>query len=109
MEIINRTNNRYENDHDAWMIYRHKNLVLDLNNSARAKLYREGRLLFIGDGYIAISMLLDLANHHPDVKSLFEKQLSQREKLRFNEESRTEKFDNKDKNWLRLESRFDVK
>ena len=34
------------------------NLILDLNNSARAKLYKNKQLVFIGDGYIALKMFL---------------------------------------------------
>ena len=33
----------------------------------------------MGDGYIAMLQFITESNHHPDVRALFEKQLSQRE------------------------------
>ena len=32
-------------------IFRHENMELDLTTSSKAKLYKDGKLLFIGDGY----------------------------------------------------------
>ena len=64
------------------MIYQHKNFVLDMNGR-KAKLYRSGRLQFMGDHYVAITMLLQLSDNHPDVKEKFRQQIEQREKPRF--------------------------
>ena len=40
------------------MKYTFENLILDMDNSARAKLYVSGRLAFVGDGYVALQMFI---------------------------------------------------
>ena len=64
------------------MIYQHKNFVLDMNGR-KAKLYRSGRLQFMGDPYVAIQMMLRFSENHPDVRHMFRHQLEMREKPRF--------------------------
>ncbi len=67
------------------MVYNFENLILDLNNSARAKLYKDKQLVFIGDGYIALKMFLKDSEYHPDVMAKFKNQLEQREKYKWKE------------------------
>ena len=67
------------------MVYNFGNLILDLNNSARAKLYKNKQLVFIGDGYIALKMFLKDSEYHPDVMDKFKNQLEQREKYKWKE------------------------
>ncbi len=67
------------------MVYNFENLILDLNNSARAKLYKDKQLVFIGDGYIALKMFLKDSEYHPDVMKKFKNQLEQREKYKWKE------------------------
>ena len=54
-------------------------------NGRKAKLYRNGRLQFMGDHYVAITMLLRFSENHPDVREKFKTQLEMREKPRFEE------------------------
>ena len=39
-----------------------------MNGANKAKLYRNGRLQFMGDHYVAITMLLQLSDNHQDVR-----------------------------------------
>jgi len=64
------------------VIYRHKHIVLDMNGS-KGKLYVNGKLRFMGDGYVAIKTFLNASDNHPDVLKMFQKQLEQREKPKF--------------------------
>lgn len=64
------------------MIYKHKNIVLEKDTS-KGKLYINGNLRFMGDGYVAIKMFVDASNNHPEVLKMFQKQLEQREKPKF--------------------------
>ena len=74
------------------MIYQHKNFVLDMNGS-KGKLYVSGRLRFMGDPYVAITMLLRFSENHPDVREKFKAQLEMREKPRFAESEHGAKKD----------------
>ena len=69
------------------MLYRHENLVLNTYNNKRSVLYKNGKILFMGNGYIAILQFITESNHHPDVEALFEKQMSQRETAKINGQS----------------------
>ena len=64
-------------------IFNHENFILDLTNSNKARLYKAGRLMFMGDGYRAITMLIRNAQDTKPVKQRFSAQLSQREKPKF--------------------------
>ena len=39
-------------------IFRHENMLMDMSVSSKTKLYKNDKLLFIGDGYKAISIML---------------------------------------------------
>ena len=65
------------------MIFRHENMELDLTVSSKAKLYKDGMLLFMGDGYKAITIMLNSSKDNAPVKDKFWAQLSTREKPRF--------------------------
>ena len=41
------------------MIFKHENYVIDLNDASKAKLYCNNQLLFVGDGYKAITAMLN--------------------------------------------------
>ena len=64
------------------MIYKHKNNVLELNNGT-GKLYVGGKLMFKGDGYLAIKSFISRSSNDPIVKKRFQAQLNMREKPRF--------------------------
>ena len=66
------------------MNYEHKDskTVLELWNS-KASLYQNGRLLFRGDGYIAIKMFIEKSGHAPEVMKIFKNQLDMREEVKW--------------------------
>ena len=68
------------------MVHKHGAFILDLNSSSKAKLYENNKLMFLGDGYRAITMFIRATGNNPDVKSLFESQLKMREKPKFSRE-----------------------
>lgn len=56
--------------------------------------YQDGKLMFKGDGYIAIKYLLQYTNNAEKVKQKFDAQLSMRERCRWqkdDEKAKTEK------------------
>ena len=65
------------------VIYRHNNIVLDMEKGNRGKLYVNGHLRFMGDPYVAIQMMLRFSKNHPDVRHMFRHQLEMREKPKF--------------------------
>ena len=64
------------------MIYKHKDNVLVLENGI-GKLYVGDRLMFKGDGYLAIKSFISRSSNDPIVKKRFQAQLDMREKPRF--------------------------
>ena len=72
------------------VIYKHENSILDTNDR-RAKFYVNGRLRFMGDSYVAMKWFIQHSENHPDVLKMFEKQLEQREKPKFNQSEREKK------------------
>ena len=56
---------------------------MDMSISSRTKLYKDDKLLFIGDGYKAITMMLNNCKDPNPVKDKFWAQLNMREKPRF--------------------------
>lgn len=65
------------------MIFQHEDIELDSTISSKAKLYKAGRLLFIGDGYKAITMMINAAQDKEPVRNKFRAQLNMREKPKF--------------------------
>ena len=57
------------------------------------KVYRNGKLMFKGDGYVAIKFILQFTNNAEQVKTQFHAQLSQRESCKWkkNDEKSTRK------------------
>ena len=66
------------------MQYEHKDsgTRLELWNS-KGSLYKDEKLLFRGDGYIAIKMFIDKTGNAPEVTKLFKSQLSMREEVKW--------------------------
>jgi len=62
------------------------NLILDTGSSNKARLYKDDRLIFMGDGYKAILQFIRLSDNAPEVMDKFRAQLEQREKPRFKPE-----------------------
>ena len=65
------------------MIFKHENFELDLTSAHRAKLFKDNKLLFLGDGYKAITMLIRNAKDSVPVKEKFNAQLKTRQKPKF--------------------------
>ena len=66
--------------------YYWKHIVLDLDNSARAKLYDGNQLVFLGDGYMALKMFITRSGNDPAVTKKFKSQLQMREKLQWKDQ-----------------------
>ena len=64
-------------------IFRHEDMILDTTISSKSKLYKNDKLLFMGDGYKAITIMLNSSKDNAPVKDKFWAQLSTREKPRF--------------------------
>ena len=64
-------------------IFKHENFVLDLNASHKSILYKDDKLLFMGDGYKAIQILISQSTDPKPVMKQFNAQLSMREKPKF--------------------------
>ena len=62
--------------------YDYKNHALELNGSKGTE-YTDDKLLFRGDGYIAIKMFIDKSNHDPSVVKIFKSQLDMREDCKY--------------------------
>ena len=65
------------------MIFKHENYVIDLNDASKAKLYCNNQLLFVGDGYKAITAMLNGSQDKGPVKKKFHAQLTMRQKPKF--------------------------
>ena len=64
-------------------IFKHENFVLDLNAAHKSILYKDNKLLFMGDGYKAIQILISQSADAEPVKKKFKAQLRMREKPKF--------------------------
>ena len=62
--------------------YDYKNHALELKGS-RGTVYTDNRLLFRGDGYIAIKMFIDKSERDPNVVKIFKSQLDMREDCKY--------------------------
>jgi len=65
------------------MIFKHENMKLDLTTASKGKLYKDGKLIFIGDGYRAITTMVSQSQDPEPVKYKFNAQLTMREKTKF--------------------------
>ena len=63
-------------------IFKHEDLVLDLSNSNKGKLYKSGQLMFVGDGYRCITMMMRNCKDYKPVQQKFKPQLTMREQCR---------------------------
>ena len=70
----------------------YKNCVIELDNS-KGKVYRDGKLMFKGDGYIAIKFMLQWTNNAKEVQERFKYQLSQREQCKWSKRDEEQKYE----------------
>ena len=68
----------------------YKNCTIELDNS-KGKVYRDGKLMFKGDGYIAIKFMLQWTNNAKEVQERFKYQLSQREQCKWSKRDEEKK------------------
>tara|TARA_B100000925_G_C21869507_1_gene413663 strand:+ start:358 stop:720 length:363 start_codon:yes stop_codon:yes gene_type:complete len=64
-------------------IFKHENFVLDIKYAHKSILYKNNKLLFMGDGYKAIQILISQSTDPEPVKKQFRSQLRMREKPKF--------------------------
>ncbi len=64
-------------------IFKHENMLMDMSVSSKTRLYKDDRLIFMGDGYKAISMMINNSKNQQPVKEKFHNQLTMREKPKF--------------------------
>ena len=70
----------------------YKNCVIELDNS-KGKVYRDGKLMFKGDGYIAIKFMLQWTDNAKEVRERFKYQLSQREQCKWSKRDEEQKYE----------------
>jgi len=73
-------------------IFVHENFIINQERSSKTLLYKDNKLIFMGDGYKAITMLIRNAEDPEPVKERFKAQLSMREKPKFSKEDDIEKL-----------------
>lgn len=66
-------------------LYKHENMVLDLTCTTKSRLYINNRLIFMGDGYKAINLMINNSKNKEPVRFKFNTQLTMREKPKFTE------------------------
>ena len=74
--------------------YTHENNVLDLYRGVGV-VYKNDKLLFRGDGYVAIKMFIVNSGNAPSVIARFKKQLDTREECRWKKQDEQKTLDNK--------------
>ena len=71
------------------MIFKHENYVIDLNDASKAKLYCNNQLLFVGDGYKAITLMMRNAKDYKPIQQKFKPQLTMREQCKLTMKSKS--------------------
>ena len=64
-------------------IFKHENMVMDMTISSKTRLYKDDKLVFMGDGYKAITIMLNSSENQEPVREKFHNQLTMREKPKF--------------------------
>ena len=67
--------------------FKHENLILDMTYSSKARLYQDDKLLFLGDSYKALTMMIRCAKDKQPIIKHFKKQLQMREKPKFSKDN----------------------
>ena len=70
----------------------YENCSIELDNS-KGRVYRDGKLMFKGDGYIAIKFMLQWTNNAKEVQERFKYQLSQREQCKWSKRDEEQKYE----------------
>ena len=64
------------------MIFKHEDLTIDLNSTSKGKLYKGRQLIFLGDGYKAITLMMRSAKDYKPIHAKFKSQLPMREQCK---------------------------
>jgi len=67
--------------------YIYNNLVYD-NRNNKGVLYRDNKILFMGNSWSGILQFLAYSDNAPEVREMFKAQLEQREQIKFRVESK---------------------
>tara|TARA_Y100001935_G_scaffold86565_1_gene71827 strand:- start:2279 stop:2575 length:297 start_codon:yes stop_codon:yes gene_type:complete len=76
------------------MRFSYENCAIEMGDGT-GKVYRDGKLMFKGDGYVAIKFMLQFTNNAEAVRKKFNAQLSQREKCRWQKNDDKEQLEKK--------------
>jgi len=58
-------------------------MEMDMSISSKTKLYKDDKLIFMGDGYKAITIMINNSKNQQPVREKFHAQLTMREKPKF--------------------------
>lgn len=72
------------------MKYVYNDLLYD-NRGNKGVLYKDGKVLFMGNSWSGILQFLSHSGNAPEVREMFKAQLEQREQIKFNAESKKPK------------------
>ena len=64
-------------------IFKHEDMLMDMSISSKTKLYKDDKLIFMGDGYKAITIMINNSKNQQPVREKFHAQLTMREKPKF--------------------------
>mgnify|MGYP006099234253 FL=1 len=64
-------------------IFRHENMEMDMSTSSKTRLYKDDKLIFMGDGYKSITIMINNSKNQEPVREKFHAQLTMREKPKF--------------------------
>ena len=76
------------------MTFKYKNCAIIMDDGEGC-VYKNGQLMFKGDGYIAIKFLLSYTDNAEEVRNHFNAQLSQRERCRWQKNDEKEQIERK--------------
>jgi hypothetical protein len=64
-------------------IFKHESMIMDMTMSSKTRLYKDDKLIFMGDGYKAITIMINNSKNQEPVREKFHAQLTMREKPKF--------------------------
>ena len=73
------------------MIFEHEDLLIDLTKSNKGKLYKGNQLIFLGDGYKAITLMMRNAKDYKPIQKKFKPQLTMRQQCKLTMKSKDKK------------------
>ena len=62
--------------------FKHEDLFIDLSSTSKGKLYKAEQLIFMGDGYRCITMMMRNCKDYKPVQQKFKPQLTQRQQCK---------------------------